>query len=209
MVSDEEVKFRAATLISENTGILTGHLRSSDIDAKNVYTGAQIFINSDRVILNSKINEISLFSKTEINLSSIKKITLDTEGSVAISANSDITLQAFEDVFFKGNTVSVEGNIISYKAIDTYSILAKKIFIGTSNDPSEPVVLGASLSKFLSQLIDIILINLPLAVVVTPTGAGTIRTPALSTALRTLKQTQLGINARSAVFNSTNTFVSK
>lgn len=210
MVSDEIVEFGAATEKSQSPS--KAHLRSSEIPKTQPhYSGAQIFINSDRVVLNSKVNEISLFSNTEINLSALGCITVASERSVILTSNIDITLDAMDDVFINGKRISlVSQEDFSNKSYSNYSILGKKIFIGTSSDTSEPMVLGASLSQFLQQLINIFTTQLPLTTVqVGPTGTGTAFFVPLITALKALQLTQLGITPQSAVFNSSDNFVTK
>lgn len=211
MVSDEEVRFRSATQNSQATN--KANLRSSEITRLDPhYTGAQIFINSDRLILNSKQNEISLFSKSEINLSSIGSITLDSERSVYLTSNVDIILDSMDDILLTGKTISLSAREnLSHKTSGNYSILGKKIFIGTANDVSEPMVLGASLSSFLQKLIDIFTTNLPTAtaVITTAPGIAPVQFVSLIAALKALQLTQLGITPQSAVFNSTDNFVTK
>jgi hypothetical protein len=207
IVTDETVPFEAATLNS--TSVNKAHLRSTEITRQSpYYTGAQIFINSDRVILNSKKNEMSLFSKSEINLSAMASITVDSESSVGITANNDINLVASGDLFLKGNNIVLSSTKnISCKADGDYSILGKQIFIGTSNNPTEPMVLGASLASFLGKLIDILTTQLPLTTIVTPVGPGTAVFLPVITGLKALQNTQLGFKPQSAVFNSSNIFV--
>lgn len=211
MVADQEVEFEAATQRSATRQ--KAHLRSSEITKTTPhYVGAQIFVNSDRVILNSKVNEISLFSKSEINLSAIKSVTVDTEKSVFLTANEDITVDASGDVFISGVNIALSAkNNLSYKTSGNYSILGKKIFIGTSNNPSEPMVLGASLSVFLQRLIDIFATQLPTAtaVISTAPGVAPVQFTTLIAALKLLKETQLGTTPQSAVFNSADNFTTK
>jgi hypothetical protein len=209
LVTDETVPFEAATLNTASSN--KAHLRSTEISRQSpYYTGAQIFVNSDRVILNSKKNEMSLFSKSEINLSAIGSITVDSEASVFMTANSDINLVATDDLFLKGNNVVLSSvKNLSFKTDGNYTILGKKIFIGTSNDPTEPMVLGASLASFLGKLIDIFTTQLPLTTVVTPVGPGTAVFLPVITGLKALQLSQLGLVPQSAVFNSTDNFVTK
>jgi len=209
MVTDEIVEFDSSTSKSQSPN--KANLRSSELPKNQPhYTGAQIFVNSDRVVLNSKVNEISLFSNTEINLSALGSITVDSERSVLLTSNIDITLDAADDASIFGKRISfISQENFSNKTNGNYSILAKKIFIGTSNDSSEPMVLGASLSSFLQRFIDILTTQLPLALVTTPTGPGVISFVPVITALKALQLSQLGITPQSAVFNSSDNFVTK
>lgn len=66
MVANQEVDFLASTVHEDLPEPQRAHLRSSDLAPDRPqpqYTGAQIFITSDRLVLNSKRNPISLFSK--------------------------------------------------------------------------------------------------------------------------------------------------
>lgn len=203
IVTDEEIPFDAAT--QQSTKQSKSHLRSSEITRTDpYYTGPQIFINSDRVVLNSKNKEIQLFSKSEINLSAINSITVDSERSVFLSANQNILLTAASDVFIKGKTVSIgaNGDISLDTTGGNYSISAKKIFINSRGDPSQPLVLGGTLSLWLQQLITILLSP---GLVITTTGPATLN-PVQIGLLRTLQAQLGGVTPQSATFNSTTIF---
>ena len=203
MVSNQTVKFVASTATSQAEN--KAHLASSS-ERTTVYDGAQIFINSDRVILNSKKNEISLFSNNEINLSSIKSITLDTESSIFMTGNQNITLDASGDVFIRGKSVSISGRTdLSYKTSGNYSIVGKKIFIGSSGDTTQPMVLGTKLAVFLQQLVSTLNGNLQTAF--TPSPAGAVSLATLTAALTDL-QTSLS-NPLAAPFNSRDNFTTE
>jgi hypothetical protein len=150
MVTDEVVDFKSAT---------GGRVRSTAITrGKNYYSGAQIFINSDRVVLNSKLDEVQLFANTEINLSAVESITIDADKDTSITAQNDIFLDAVNDIFITGNTISVDTKSdMSYRTSGNYSILANKIFIGTTNSQVQPMVLGGELIEVLSTVIDSLL----------------------------------------------------
>jgi uncharacterized protein (DUF2345 family) len=169
------------------------------------YTGAQIFINSDRVILNSKLNEISLFSKKEINLSAVESITVDSSRSVMVTAEQDITLKSSQDTKIStiDLTLNSSGNI-SQETSGSFVISGKKIFIG-SRDAKEPMVLGNELAKLLYELVD----ALQTATVITSTGPAFFN-PTIVTRLQILLG-KLGTRSSPelAAFNSTSNFTSK
>lgn len=203
MVADQEVAFQAVTAISNSTN--KAHLLSSEKPTTR-YTGAQIFINSDRIILNSKLNEISLFSNMEINLSSIGAITLDTEGSILSTANKDISFKADGNITLAGKQISlISSDDLSYKTDGNFSISGKKIFIGRYADPTHPMVSGAELSLWLQELMTVL--TTPGAILTT-LGPATFAPPFL-VKLNQLKL-QLGsrISPQSAVFNSRDNFTS-
>jgi hypothetical protein len=200
MVTDEKVVLKPATIDSD------AHLRLSDSSDSTRYTGAQIFINSDRLILNSKKNEISLFAGKEINLSALESITISSAKSVEISSDKDITMSTPLDIVLTGRTISLNStNDISQGTSKNYSISGTKIFIGSGGDESQPMVLGGELALWLQQLVRI----LSTATVITATGPAFFN-PTVITNLVKL-QTDLGTPAspQSARFNSTSNFTSK
>lgn len=91
MVVNEKVPFLAATTKTNSTQ--KAHLRSCSTPTAE-YTGAQMFLSSDRLVLNSKNNEISLFSNTQINLSSLNDITVDSETSIRMTANNMVSISS-------------------------------------------------------------------------------------------------------------------
>lgn len=87
LVVNEKVPFLASTVESE------AHLRSSATPTEE-YVGSQMFLNSNRIILNSKTSEISLFSKTQLNLTAVSDITVDSENSVFVTANNTVSISS-------------------------------------------------------------------------------------------------------------------
>lgn len=202
MVSDQKVPFLASTALSESE--TKAHLLSSETRTLD-YTGAQIFVNSDRVILNSKVNEISLFSNTEINLSSLKSITLDTERNIHLRAFREINIKADDSITLEATSIAIASlEDLAYRTSGNYTIAAKNIFIGKYGDVSEPLVLGGALASWLSKLMDVLLRP---GFIITTLGPGTIN-PAFLPELRAL-QTSLGPTPQLAVFNSRNNFTSE
>jgi hypothetical protein len=205
MVSNQTVPFVASTARSQAEN--KAHLASSS-DRTTVYDGAQIFINSDRVILNSKQNEISLFSNNEINLSAIRAITIDTENSVFMTANQEITLDAEGDIFIKGRTIALKADReLSYKTSGNYSIVGKQIFIGSHGDTTQPMVLGTKLAVFLQQLVSTLNVNLQTAFLPQPTPTAAAALVALTTQLGDLQSSLT--NPLAAPFNSRDNFTTE
>jgi len=197
MVTDEKVVLEPATINS------ISHLRSTETSDATKYTGAQIFINSDRVILNSKVNEITLFSKREINLSAVQSITIDSAKSVMMTAEQDISLTSKDDVIINGRTISLSSvEDISQTTSKNFIINGKKIFIGCSpGDDTQPMVLGGQLAKWLQELMDAFSVDLVKSI--------TTLNPAPFAAKLISLRAQLGTDPRSAVFNSTTNFTTK
>ena len=197
MVTDEKIVLDPATRTS------IAHLRSAEISDSTKYVGAQIFVNSDRVILNSKTNEISLFAKAEINLSAVQSITIDSGKAVMITAEQDITLTTPRDIVLTGRTISINSpNDISQGTSGNYLISGKKIFIGSGGDESQPMVLGGELALWLANLMDAFIFQIPRSF------ATLNPTPFLEEIAKLRLQLAPGI-PQSAIFNSTSNFTSK
>lgn len=200
MVSDDRVDINPAT---KGTPV---HLRGSEIErTMPYYTGAQIFINSDRLVLNSKRNEISLFARTEINLSALKAITISSGDTIFISSDAEIKINSTDDVFIKTNNnlgIKASNNIDHY-AKGTYSILGERIFIGAAGDTTQPMVLGGTLSLWLQNLMDLIIDELPKSFSTLNPAPFLLEIARLRTMLGT------PLTPQSAVFNSRHNFTAK
>jgi len=70
----------------------------------NTFDSNQIIVNSDRVILNSKANEILLYSNTNIGLSANKNIIINSKKTVVNSKEINLGLNANEQLVL-GNTL--------------------------------------------------------------------------------------------------------
>ena len=101
----------------------------------NFYTNPQVIINADRIVLNSKKDDVFIFAKNNIELS-----TTDI-----------INLNAGEYIHFN---VKEENPVTS-----TPSSLKPKIFLGTSfrNElPKEPLLLGNKTTNYLLDLLKVL-----------------------------------------------------
>jgi hypothetical protein len=114
----------------------------------NFYMGkSQVIVNADRIVLNSKKDEIMLFASSNIELS--------TNYTVNLNAGEHIHLNIKEEDPSKVTTLTIK----------------PKIFLGTkfTNEiPTEPLMLGRQTAKYLSAVLDAID---TFAVKLTPTGA--------------------------------------
>jgi hypothetical protein len=225
MVSDQNIPF-------EPTTINAGSFYRSIETPINVFGGASITNNSDRLILNAKKTHIMMFSNEEIYLNSFKRTSIDTDNSIMLTANIDIIGKASRNIEYtadKDYNINVGGEYKSI-VIGTTSFLSNKIFIGSADDEREPMVGGTSLSIFLARLINALMgapvtigqqrqqesrINIPQQIspaiatsahVITPTGPGALN-PVIVTALRTL-YTELSTGQfTKSPFNSEDNFV--
>lgn len=148
MVSDQAIKFTPATKEA-------GSFYRSISKPVQIFQGAQVIINSDRVVLNSKKQQLMLFSANELYLNSIGQASIDSDESVLITANKDIQFKASRNIeSLADEDISLRaGSDVSIIAADKLSLLGKKLHIGSVQGLAEPMVGGMSLSIFLARLI--------------------------------------------------------
>lgn len=156
MTSDQVIPFQEITIDAGS------HFRSL-VSQPQKYDGGTILINSDRVVLDAKKTHVMMFSNEEIYLNSFKNTSIDTDSSIVLTANIDITMnttrniESVADVDFRVNA----GKDILLLSLEKTSLLAKKVFVGTIDNDEEPMVGGASLSKWLARLILVLIGNPP------------------------------------------------
>lgn len=156
MASDQNIPYEDITIDAGS------HFRSL-VKQPNSYDGASILLNSDRLILSSKKTHILMYSNEEIYLNSYKNTSIDTDSNIVMTANENImmhtgkTIEGLADVDFR----MVTGKDIFMLSMEKTSLLASKIFIGSTDNDEEPAVGGASLSKWLARLIHVLMGNPP------------------------------------------------
>jgi len=174
LTSNQTLPFKPSTITS-NTFL------KSTTNRPLSFSGAQIILNTDTLVLNAKAESIFLFSKKGIHLNSLMQgITMDTEGELAVYANEDITLSSAKNVFIK-NLGSA-----TYSANEHLSIQAQKqivltaggggdngIYLGGTGT-AEPVVLANKLSMFLLEFLQVLETSQPWTV-----GPSGVASPAL------------------------------
>lgn len=152
ITSDQVIPFEQ---ITKEAG---SNLRSL-VNQPQKYDGGTILINSDRVVLDAKKTHIMMFSNEEIYLNSYKNTSIDTDNNIILTANVDISLST-------GRTVEVTadsdirmtvGKDVFMLSMQKTSLLADKIFIGSTDNDEEPIVGGASLSKWLARLLVVLM----------------------------------------------------
>jgi hypothetical protein len=225
IVSDQNIPF-------EPTTINAGSFYRSIENPINVFGGASITNNSDRLILNSKKTHIMMFSNEEIYLNSFKRTSIDTDNSIMLTANIDIIGKASGNIEYtadKDYNINAGGDYKSI-TIGTTSFLSNKIFIGSASDEKEPIVGGTSLSIFLARLITALMgiptnirtqtqrnsrINISRQIspaiaasahVITPVGPGALN-PTIVAALQTLYRELASGQFTQSPFNSEDNFV--
>jgi len=87
MISDSQIEFSPSTV---NSNI---HLKSYE-NKPNEFNGNQIFISSDRIILNSKLNEIMGFAKKSINFVTNDTLTIDANKNIILNTNENTIIES-------------------------------------------------------------------------------------------------------------------
>lgn len=148
MTSDQVVPFMPSTKDASS------FMRSVDT-APQIFDGASIIINSNRVILNSKKSSLLIFSNAGIHINSFQDTTIDTDGSIKLSANLDMDFKSSRNVnFYIDEDFAIKANSdISLLSKETLGIVSKKIYLGSVDNDDEPIVGGTTLAKFLARLI--------------------------------------------------------
>ena len=156
MTADQAVKIVPATT---NAG---SYIRSVDYVVEYPFQGAQILLNSDRLILNSKKEETFLFSSKGIHLNSFNDATVDTDSNILLTANLDINFRCNDNIEMKADkdVIMSAGSDIFSTANEKISFVSDKLHIGSVSNTDEPLVGGTSLSIFLARLI-MALIGMP------------------------------------------------
>jgi hypothetical protein len=147
----------------------TTHLASiQDFPAR--LDGNQIIINTDRFVINAKLDRIAGFATKGVHWTSGRDVTVDAERDYASTIKGKMTLDV--------------GQYFQSTASERHSIISKKVYIGMENDESQPVPLGAMLAEFLGRFIDAHLNAKPHTI--TSMGPGML-SPAVIQALTQLK----------------------
>jgi hypothetical protein len=223
MVSDQIVPFEPATINADS-------FYRSIANPPSVFDKASIITTSSRIVLNAKKTHIMLFANEEIYLNSIKRTSIDTDEHILLTARLDIFNRASRNI---ENVTDVDFIINAGKDLysvteNITSIIARKSYIGSEKNDTEPLVGGTSLSKFLARFI-LALINTsvpnPPRVgtqgpntalhVITPMGPGVLAPPVVKALLDLYKeltpinggQENFPTGFAGAPFNSNDNFV--
>jgi hypothetical protein len=172
MVSEQTVPIALAT--SGSAAYLRPFFSYPDNPRVDRYVGNQIVMNTDRIILNSRRKDITMTSNYNINLNTIRDVTIDTNGQFISYSN-------LKRLHYTADHTE------EYSKKD-HCIVANRIFIGTSTAKSsaEPLVLGYTLAKFLWEFIQAHITYAP-AHVLTSMGPGALN-PALVSKLVQLQK---------------------
>jgi hypothetical protein len=152
MTSDQTIPFQPTTVDA-------GSFKRTIQNGPHQYDGAQIIANSDRLVLNAKKTHVMLFANEEIYLNSFKNTSIDSDSSIVLTANLDIsnsTARNIDNIANVDFTVHAGKDILTL-SMEKTSLLATKIYMGSIEDDKEPMVGGMSLSVFLARLLTILM----------------------------------------------------
>jgi hypothetical protein len=164
LTSDQSLPFTPATKKSQR------FLYSLD-SKPAAFLGAQILVNSDSVILNSKRESIFLFSNNGIHLNSLNGgMTLDSIGNVIITSENDIHLHSSTTLMgIADEDIILMAHRDSYMEAGRNVVLkGNSIYLGGRNTQAQPLVLGTTLKLFFMEVMRVLITTQPLAMM--PTG---------------------------------------
>lgn len=165
MTSDELLPFTPATKDSST-------FLYSMISKPSEFNGAQVLVNSDTLVLNSKLNSIYMFAKEGIHLNSLKQgMTLDSEGPITKRTLQDLTLLANVSIIGKAreDITYIAARDVNIDAGRFVVIRSNETYLGGYSNRAEPIVMGITLKLFFIELLKVLSSTQPLTV--GPTGA--------------------------------------
>lgn len=165
MTSDELLPFTPSTKNSST-------FLYSMISKPGAFDGAQILINSDNIVLNSKLKSIYLLSKEGIHMNSLKQgMTLDSEGPITERTLQDLTMLANLNIVGKAreDIIYIAARDVNIDAGRYAVIRSNETYLGGYNSRAEPIVMGTTLKKFFIELLKVLSSTQPLTL--GPTGA--------------------------------------
>jgi len=141
ITSDEEIGFNPATLDSDV------HLQFYP-NKPPTFIGNQLFINSDRVVLNARQNEIMGFAKKAINLVSSGIFTIDAVGETIINSSNKVIVNTPQ--IYLGSKDAKEQVVLGTtlkKLLEELIDAITKLTVPTGTGPSGPPI---NTSQFIS-----------------------------------------------------------
>lgn len=110
--------------------------------------GNGILLNSDKLLFNSVVGDIQIYSKKALNLSSVDNIILQTK-HIQTSTNT-INVQSLDSINI--STKQLNANINKQLSIITPKLKLNSDSISLGQNATQPIVLGNQLIALLSQL---------------------------------------------------------
>jgi hypothetical protein len=146
MLTDEVVSFNSATSDSEL------QFRSAE-NPPQEYSGRQIILTSDRIIWNSKVNDLIGFSKKAINFMSGEEFSVDCSGRFLTNSDRE-TVMTSPKIFLGGDTATepvVLGDTLVQLLTELTNILIAHNH-PTGTGPSGPPIQVGQLQSLLNKL---------------------------------------------------------
>lgn len=207
LVSNQSIPLQFATVAKES------HFKSME-DPPTELLGSQIAMNSDRLIFNSKNENILVSSARGTHFSAGQDFTVDTaaeyrsysSGSRTVQTDQFYQIITAEDYLLnvgKDQIIEITGST-AHNSTGTHSITAEKIFIGSRMDEEQPAVFGEKLRELLLAFVNAHLDNAATHTIPT-IGIGPLN-PNVVSALTDIKS-QLE-SAKEAPFESQTVFIS-
>lgn len=183
-------------------------------------TGNQLIINTGQFVVNTKTEKILGNSFNGIHWTTNKDFTVDADQDYVSTLTRDEKVTVGQNQLYEvgkdatetiGENQSVTvgknmtfkvGGFFESTVSERISLIAPKVYLGTKQSESEPVVLGATLAQFLSDFLDAHISNASKHVI-TPVGPGVL-SPSIVAKLTALKAKVSG--GASAQINSKVTF---
>ena len=213
IVSNQVVPLTFATVDSDT------HFESVD-EKPGTLDGNQIIINSDRLVLNTKRDKLLVSTFLGTNFTTLQDHTVDADKNYKSFAGINREVRIGQDYLItigRDYLLSIEGDKTSkivgatvHQSDGNHSIVADKIFIGSLNDQTEPLVLGEQLRDFIDQFLNIFIRNA--ATLTLPTvGVGPLNPAVVAQIVQLRSQfgTTTKSSAQSQGFLSTNNFVTR
>ena len=208
LIADQKVPLNFATVGNDI------HFRSMT-QKPSTLEGAQVVVNTDRIILNTKQKELLVSTFLGTHFTTLQDHTVDAgkdyrsfagiNQEVSSGQNYRITVGQDYLLNVSGSSVSHVTGKTQHVSKDTSALVGSKVFIGTLSDESEPQVLGEQLRQVLLELVDAHLNNAASHVVPT-IGIGPL-SPSTVKALQQVRQKL--ISPKQAPFESQNNFITK
>jgi len=144
-----------------NTTVTTSNPFTKTILPKNYSGNAQIILNSDRLVFNTKKDDILLYSQTNTEVYAKQDITLNAESDIILNGKNIILgIQSPDKPQYPTQPVILGTNLedILYDLIDALTSLGNDLTSAVSTPPGSPLVTvntaGASLSSKILDTVD-------------------------------------------------------
>jgi hypothetical protein len=162
--------------------------------------GAQVVINSDRIVLNTKMGKIMGFALDGVHWTSSKDFTVDADQDYLSQITRNLNITIGGDAIYK-----IKGKMQS--SAKSHALVAPKNYLGSVNNESQPIPAGAQLAAFLAELLHALSDNPHIVLMTADKGLPSNMHPTLLAKLQDMAaRADKGAKAE---FNSTNSFTVK